>query len=88
MVQMMFRPVLKLGIHAMLGMLMFLVMAVPAVALGALGEVLGGLHLPWFTLAVLTFVERSILVADALLFMAHLLRSLVRAFREMDVDEE
>lgn len=60
------RPQANFFIHAAMGTLVFLIIGIPAVALSLLVHRLESFKVPTFTVSVLTFLEHSILVIDAM----------------------
>lgn len=83
-------PVAQIGVHTLVGLLIYLIIAVPAVLLGMAIEYLGKLNLPGFTLAVLEVLEHGILLVDTLLFVVYVGVTGIKAFREIleDAQEE
>lgn len=81
-----FEVVAKMAAHTLVGSVLFLIVALPAVGLGLLEHQLELLALPGFTLLVLKGLEALLLATDALLFVAHILRGLYDALNEIRGD--
>ncbi len=60
------RPLANFFINAAMGTLVFLIIGIPAVALSISVHRLESFKVPTFTVSVLTFLEHSILVIDAM----------------------
>ena len=72
-------------IHALVGSLIFLIIAVPAYGLGELVKYLETQHTSTYVIRVLTFVEHAIITGDAALFLVLMFKSLYKASIEMDL---
>jgi len=75
-------PVAHFAAHAVVGCLIFVIIALPAYGLGHLVKWLAIQGTAPYVLQVLTLVEYAIVTADAIAFVWHLLYSLYKAFRE------
>ena len=75
-------PIVHFAAHVTVGSLLFLVIAAPAVGLSLLVHTLEAVHLDSFTVLVL-FLERAILVADAMLFITYLVVTAIKSVKEM-----
>lgn len=79
----MWTPIVHFAAHVVVGSLLFLVIATPAVGLSLLVHALESAHLDSFTIAVLTFLEHAILVADAVLFIIYMMVTALKSVKEM-----
>lgn len=75
-------PVVHFAAHTYMGFVLFLIVAAPAVGLSILIDELKRLHVDRFTIAVLYWLDRAILIVDALLFVTHLAVSAVKSVKE------
>ena len=76
-------PIVHFAAHVTVSSLLFLVIAAPAVGLSLLVHTLEAVHLDSFTVLVLKFLERAILVADAMLFITYLVVTAIKSVKEM-----
>lgn len=76
-------PIVHFAAHVTVGSLLFLVIAAPAVGLSLLVHSLEAVNLDSFTVLVLKFLERAILVADAMLFITYLVVTAIKSVKEM-----
>ena len=77
-------PLVHFTAHTFVGTGIFLIILVPAVFLGWLVQKLKEFHVSEFTILVLQFLEHSILLVDALLFLAYLGFTSYSAIKEMN----
>lgn len=70
-------PVAHFAAHVIIGAVMFAIVASVSVALSLAVHWLEGLGVPTFTLTVLVFLERAILVIDAVAFLVFLGRTAI-----------
>lgn len=75
-------PVAHFAGHAMIGCLIFVIIAAPAVALSHLVHVLDE-HVDGFVGLVFMFLERIILIVDAVLFVVYLAVAGFKFIKEM-----
>lgn len=78
-----YAPMVHFMAHTFVGSCIFLIILAPAVFLGWLVHKLQEWHISEFTVMVLQFLEHSILVVDALLFLAYLGFTSYSAIKEM-----
>lgn len=78
-----YAPLVHFTAHTLVGTSIFVIIGAPAVFLGWLVHKLRDYHVTEFTLTVLQFLEHSILVVDALLFLAYLGFTSWSALKEM-----
>jgi hypothetical protein len=78
-----YAPLVHFTAHTFVGSAIFLIILCPAVFLGWLVHKLEQFHVSEFTVTVLLFLEHSILVVDALLFLAYLVVTSISAIKEM-----
>lgn len=76
-------PVVHFAGHAIVGTILFLIVALPAVLLSLVVHGLEAAHIDGFTVEVLKFLDHAILIADAGLFVAFLVITFIKALREM-----
>lgn len=79
----MFEVAVKMAAHTLVGTILFLIVALPAVGLGLLEHQLESLALPKLTLLVIEGLEALLLATDALLFVVHIVRGLLDALKEV-----
>lgn len=72
-------------VHAVAGIVMFAIVAIPAIILNFAVAYLAAQGTDKFILRVLTFVEYAILVGDAALYLALVAKSLWKAAKELDL---
>lgn len=77
------KPLADFAGHVFGGSALFLVIAVPAVALSLGVKYLSQIGIAPFTLKVLELLDDSIVVVDATLYMAYLVTTAFKALREM-----
>ena len=77
-----YHPLMHFAGHSLVGTGIFLIVAMPAVLLGYLVHKLREYNVAEFTLTVLFFLEHTILVVDALLFLSYLGFTSWKAFKE------
>lgn len=78
-----YAPLVHFMAHTFVGSAIFLIILIPAVFLGWLVHKLQEYHVTEFTVMVLQFLEHSILVVDALLFLIYLGFTSWSAIKEM-----
>ena len=76
-------PVAHFDAHTVVGTLIFLIIGSVAVGLSLLIRFLESVGIPSFTLQVLTFLEHTITVVDAVLYLVYLGITGLRAVKEM-----
>lgn len=80
------KALIHLATHAVYGVVIFAIVAIPAVLLGLLVSWLEANKLaPPFVISVLTFMEYAVLVADATLYLFLVGKSLYKASEELDL---
>ncbi|MCS8129894.1 hypothetical protein N1E91_11795 [Pseudomonas aeruginosa] len=67
-----YAPIVHFATHAVVGSIIFIIVATPSVLLGWLVHKLREWQVSEVTLTILLFLEYSILVMDAILFLAFL----------------
>jgi hypothetical protein len=77
-----YAPVAHFAAHAIVGSMVFIIIALPAFGLGQLVNWLSTQGTSDYVLAVLTFLEYAIVTLDAAAFMWHLMYSTYKAFKE------
>lgn len=77
--------VVHMFVHSIAGMAIFAIIAVPAIGLNYLIKYLEREGADPVVLAVLTVLEYSILIGDALLYLALLGKSLWKAAKELEL---
>lgn len=75
-------PIVHFAGHTVGGSIIFIIIAMPAIGLSLLVEFLGENGIPQFTITVLTILEHTILVIDAVLFVIYLVVTAIKAGRE------
>ncbi len=76
-------PIVHFAGHTFIGSVLFLIIGAPAVGLSLLVHALEAAHIDGFTIVVLSFLERAILVADAGLFIIYLVVTAIKSVKEM-----
>ncbi|WP_126448011.1 hypothetical protein [Sulfuricystis multivorans] len=76
-------PIVQFAGHTFIGSVLFLIIGAPAVGLSLLVHALGAAQIDGFTIVVLSFLERAILVADAGLFIIYLVVTAFKSVKEM-----
>jgi hypothetical protein len=74
-----------LAVHAVLGMVIFAIVAVPALALGRFVKWLEAAGATPYVIQVLTPLEHTIFTADALLYLFLMLKALYKAGKELEL---
>ncbi len=75
-------PIVHFAGHTFIGSVLFLIIGAPAVGLSLLVHALEAAHIDGFTIVVLSFLERAILVADAGLFIIYLVVTAIKSVKE------
>lgn len=78
-----YTPLVNFLVHAIMGTLIFLTIGAPAVALSLLVHYLETLHVPGFTIFVLTFLEQAILLIDAIAVVIYVTVAMYRELKEL-----
>ncbi len=76
-------PIVHFAGHTFIGSVLFLIIGAPAVGLSLLVHAREAAHIDGFTIGVLSFLERAILVADAGLFIIYLVVTAIKSVKEM-----
>ena len=76
-------PISHFAGHIVIGSLLFCIFAAPAIGFAIAVSHLKSLGVPDFTVTVLTFLEHTILITDALLFLVYTFVACAKAIREM-----
>ncbi|WP_095158142.1 hypothetical protein [Pseudomonas sp. Irchel 3E13] len=83
-----YAPLVHFLAHTLVGSGIFLIIAAPSVFLGWLVHKLREYHVAEFTLSVLTFLEHTILLVDALTFLCFIGITSWSAIREMRNEQD
>jgi hypothetical protein len=78
-----FTPIASFATHAFVGSLIFLIVALPAVGLEHLVHMAEGWGTSTFVISVMVFLERAILVIDAVAVLLYILTSTYKEIKEM-----
>lgn len=76
-------PVVHFAAHTLVGSVLFLIVAAPAVGLSLLVHALANVSVDGFTILVLKFLEHAILCADSLLFAAYMVVTGAKSVKEL-----
>ncbi|NEX63420.1 hypothetical protein [Noviherbaspirillum galbum] len=76
-------PIVRFGVHVMVGLVIFLVIAAAAIGLDVLVERLAEFGANKFTVKLLGLLADALLLTDSVCFVAHLLQSVLKAIREI-----
>lgn len=77
------RAIVRFAGHTVAGVAMFMIFGSSAVAMALLVKALSFTCVDPFVIDVLTFVEHSILIIDAILFLIYMIVMAIRFFKEM-----
>jgi predicted membrane channel-forming protein YqfA (hemolysin III family) len=78
-----YTPILNFATHALVGTLIFLIVALPAIGLEHLVHMAEGWGTSAFVVSVMVFLERAILVLDAGAVLLYILVSTYKEIKEM-----
>jgi predicted membrane channel-forming protein YqfA (hemolysin III family) len=78
-----YTPILNFATHAIVGTLVFLIVALPAIGLEHLVHMAEGWGTSAFVISVMVFLERAILVLDAGAVLLYILVSTYKEIKDM-----
>lgn len=76
-------PITNFAVHTLVGTVIFIIISLPAVGLGALVHYLATLGVADFTITTLTFLEHALLLIDSMAVIAYVLITTYREIKGM-----